>query len=82
MKAWGTVDDFIGGGFANMERKPPRERRAEQFQRMIDNSSALAEAGVMVSAETMLNKRTLPYLEQIHRQVIDEMKCAWHQVHP
>lgn len=79
---WGTVDDFIDGGFENMERKPSRERRAQQFTRMIENSRALAEAGVMVSAETMLNKRTLPHLEQIHRQVIDEMKCARHEVHP
>lgn len=79
---WGTIDDFVDGGFANMERKPPRERRAEQFQRMIDNSRALAEAGVMVSAETMLNKRTLPHLAKIHKQVIEEMKCARHEVHP
>lgn len=79
---WGTIDDFVVGGFANMERKPPRERRAEQFQRMIDNSRALAEAGVMVSAETMLNKRTLPHLAKIHKQVIEEMKCARHEVHP
>lgn len=79
---WGTVDDFVEGGFANMERKPPRERRAEQFQRMIDNSRALSKAGVMVSAETMLNKRTLPHLEHIHKQVIEEMKCSRHEVHP
>lgn len=79
---WGTVDDFVDGGFANMERKPPRERRAQQFERMIENSRALAEAGVMVSAETMLNKRTFPYLEHIHKQVIEEMKCARHEVHP
>lgn len=79
---WGTVDDFVEGGFANMERQPPRERRAEQFQRMIDNSRALAEMGVMVSAETMLNKRTLPHLESIHKQVVDEMKCARHEIHP
>ncbi|HEY4554645.1 MAG TPA: radical SAM/CxCxxxxC motif protein YfkAB, partial [Bacillaceae bacterium] len=79
---WGTVDDFIDGGFANMEKKPPRERRAAQFQRMIDNSRALAEEGVLVSAETMLNKRTLPYLENIHKQVVEEMKCARHEIHP
>lgn len=79
---WGTVDDFIDGGFANMERKPKRERRAEQFERMIENSRKLTELGVMVSAETMLNKRTLPYLEKIHRQVIDEMKCTRHEIHP
>lgn len=79
---WGTVDDFIDGGFANMERKPTRERRGVQFERMIENSRALAEAGVIVSAETMLNKRTFPYLAQIHKQVIEEMKCARHEVHP
>lgn len=79
---WGTIDDFVDGGFANMERKPPRERRAQQFERMIENSRALAEAGVMVSAETMLNKRTYPHLEHIHNQVIHEMKCARHEIHP
>lgn len=79
---WGTIDDFVDGGFANMERKPPRERRAAQFERMIENSRALADAGVMVSAETMLNKRTFPHLEKIHRQVIEEMKCARHEIHP
>ncbi|MFS0576284.1 radical SAM/CxCxxxxC motif protein YfkAB [Sporosarcina sp. 179-K 3D1 HS] len=79
---WGTVNDFVEGGFANMERKPPVDKRAEQFQRMIDNSRALAEAGVLVSAETMLNKRTAPYLEKIHKQVVEEMKCARHEIHP
>ncbi|MEK3887994.1 radical SAM/CxCxxxxC motif protein YfkAB [Bacillus sp. FSL K6-3431] len=79
---WGTVDDFIDGGFANMERKPPHERRAQQFERMIENSQALSEAGVMVSAETMLNKRTLPHLAHIHKQVVEEMKCARHEIHP
>lgn len=79
---WGTVDDFIDGGFANMERQPPRERRAEQFARMISNSRKLAEMGVMVSAETMLNGRTLPHLQKIHEQVVHEMKCARHEIHP
>jgi len=49
---------------------------------MIDNSRMLSEAGVMVSAEAMLNKKTLPYLEHIHRQVVEEMKCARHEIHP
>lgn len=73
---WGTVDDFVDGGFANMERMPSREKRAEQFARMIKNSRLLSEAGVLVSAETMLNKRTLPHLERIHQQVVEEMKCV------
>ncbi|AOV09179.1 radical SAM/CxCxxxxC motif protein YfkAB [Sporosarcina ureilytica] len=79
---WGTIDDFVEGGFANMQRKPSSERRAAQFERMIENSRALAEAGVMVSAETMLNKRTYPHLAHIHKQVIEEMKCARHEIHP
>lgn len=49
---------------------------------MIDNSRALAESGVMVSAETMLNKRTLPHLEAIHKQIVHEMKCGRHEIHP
>lgn len=79
---WGTVDEFVEAGFAMMERKPTYEQREKLFNNMIENSRRLAEAGVMVSAETMLNKRTLPYLEKIHRQIVDEMKCQRHEVHP
>jgi len=64
---WGTLDEFIDVGFAMMDRKPTREQRAKLFDKMIANSRALTEAGVLVSAETMLNKRTLPYLEHIHK---------------
>ncbi|OLN21597.1 radical SAM/CxCxxxxC motif protein YfkAB [Domibacillus antri] len=79
---WGTVDEFVEAGFANMERKPSYKQREQLFTRMIENSRILADAGVMVSAETMLNKRTLPYLEKIHRQIVTEMKCTRHEVHP
>ncbi len=79
---WGTIEDFVEGGFAMMERKPSFEQRAKLFERMIENSRALADAGVMVSAETMLNKRTLPHIEKIHRQIVEEMKCKRHEVHP
>lgn len=79
---WGTPDEFIDIGFANALRKPTREARKKLFDRMIENSRILAEEGVMVSAETMLNKRTLPYLEHIHHQVVEEMKCARHEIHP
>ncbi len=79
---WGTIDDFVEGGFAMMERKPTYEQRAKLFERMITNSKALSDAGVLVSAETMLNKRTLPHIEHIHRQIVDEMGCKRHEVHP
>ncbi|WP_046176152.1 radical SAM/CxCxxxxC motif protein YfkAB [Domibacillus indicus] len=79
---WGTVDDFVEAGFANMERKPSYSQREKLFNRMIENSRILSEAGVTVSAETMLNKRTLPHLASIHRQITDEMKCTRHEIHP
>ncbi|QPC45764.1 radical SAM/CxCxxxxC motif protein YfkAB [Mangrovibacillus cuniculi] len=79
---WGTVDEFIDVGFAMMERKPSREQRKKLFDRMIENSRRLSEAGVLVSAETMLNKNTLPYLESIYDQIVNEMKCKRVEIHP
>ncbi|RHW43269.1 radical SAM/CxCxxxxC motif protein YfkAB [Neobacillus notoginsengisoli] len=79
---WGTTDDFVEGGFARMERKPDYKQREKYFERMIENSRELVKAGVMVSAETMLNKRTLPYLEKIHKQIVNEMLCQRHEIHP
>jgi radical SAM/CxCxxxxC motif protein YfkAB len=79
---WGTADEFAEAGFARMERKPDYHQRLKYFDRMISNSRELAKAGVMVSAETMLNRRTLPYLEKIHREVVDDMLCQRHEIHP
>lgn len=79
---WGTVDEFIDVGFGMMKRKPTREQRKALFDNMIGNSKELSKMGVLVSAETMLNKTTLPYLEKIHKQVVDEMGCARHEIHP
>ncbi|RID88688.1 radical SAM/CxCxxxxC motif protein YfkAB [Peribacillus asahii] len=79
---WGTIDEFIDTGFAMMDRKPTREQRKKLFDQMITNSRALSDAGVLVSAETMLNKRTLPYLDHIHKQIVEEMGCKRHEVHP
>ena len=79
---WGTVDDFVEGGFARMERQPDYSQREKYFTRMIENSRSLVKSGVIVSAETMLNKRTLPHLEKIHRQIVDEMLCQRHEIHP
>ncbi|WP_175638108.1 radical SAM/CxCxxxxC motif protein YfkAB [Metabacillus schmidteae] len=79
---WGTVDEFVEVGFAVMDRKPTYEQRAALFERMIENSRALVSAGVIVSAETMLNKRTLPYIEKIHKQIVQEMHCQRHEIHP
>ncbi len=79
---WGTEEDFIEGAFARMERKPTVEQRKRLFHNIIENSRILAEKGVMVSAETMLSKRTRPHLERIHHQIVHEMQCSRHEIHP
>jgi organic radical activating enzyme len=79
---WVTEDEFIDTGFAMMERKPTREQRKALFDRMISNSKALSDTGVLVSAETMLNNRTVPHIEKIHKQVVEEMGCKRHEIHP
>ncbi|RKL66153.1 radical SAM/CxCxxxxC motif protein YfkAB [Salipaludibacillus neizhouensis] len=78
---YGSVDDFTDIGFAVMERKPSIEQRQMYFDRMVENGKNLSKRGVLISAETMLNKRTLPHLERIHDQVI-EMGCKRHEIHP
>ncbi|WP_101934195.1 radical SAM/CxCxxxxC motif protein YfkAB [Virgibacillus dokdonensis] len=78
---WGTADEFAETGFAKMERKPSLENRKKYFSRMVENAQRLSKEGVMVSAETMLNRRTYPYLESIHDHVL-EMGCARHEIHP
>ncbi|AXM88560.1 MAG: radical SAM/CxCxxxxC motif protein YfkAB [Anoxybacillus sp.] len=79
---WGTIDDFIEGGFAMMDKKPTVAQRERYFIRMIENARAISNMGVIVSAETMLNKRTRPHIETIHRQIVNEMGCKRHEVHP
>ena len=34
------------------------------------------------SAETMLNQSTVPYLSKIHNEVVNDMKCSRHEIHP
>jgi MoaA/NifB/PqqE/SkfB family radical SAM enzyme len=79
---WVTEDEFIDTGFAMMDRKPTREQRKALFDRMITNSKTLSDMGVLVSAETMINSRTAPHLEKIHKQVVEEMGCKRHEIHP
>ncbi|CAM3832030.1 radical SAM/CxCxxxxC motif protein YfkAB [Alkalicoccus chagannorensis] len=78
---YGSMEDFKHIGFGAMESKPPEEVREKYFHRMVENSRELARSGVMISAETMLNTRTLPHLESIHEQIAG-MGAVRHEVHP
>ncbi|RYM04609.1 radical SAM/CxCxxxxC motif protein YfkAB [Sporolactobacillus sp. THM7-7] len=78
---YGSFADFSAIGFAVMDKKPKRAQQELFFNRMIENAKALSAKGVLVSAETMINKRTLPHLEKIHEQVV-AMGCRRHEIHP
>lgn len=75
------ADDFHKVGFARSERSVPRQTAVRLYEQMIDNSVRLSEAGMFVSAESMINYRTHLKLGQIH-QLIDQMGCRRHEVHP
>ena len=51
-------------------------------EQMLENSSTLSDQGMFVSAETMLNQSTVPYLSKIHNEVVNDMKCSRHEIHP
>lgn len=76
-----SASDFVDIGFARMERKPPYKQRAALFERMIENAKSLSKQGVFVSAETMINQKTMPHLETIHEQIV-AMGCKRHEIHP
>lgn len=78
---YGSFDDFAEIGFAAMERKPNVEQRQRMFEQMVFNAKELSKRGVFISAETMINKRTLPHLERIHEQIV-AMGCQRHEIHP
>lgn len=78
---YGSFEDYSTIGFAVMEKKPKRDQQKLFFDRMVENARELSARGVLVSAETMINKRTLPHLERIHEQVV-AMGCRRHEIHP
>lgn len=78
---YGSFQDYSDIGFAVMKKKPKSEIQQRFFNRMIENAKALSSRGVLVSAETMINKRTLPHLKAIHEQVV-AMGCRRHEIHP
>lgn len=78
---YGSFQDYSEIGFAVMKKKPEIRIQKRFYQQIIENAKQLSAHGVLVSAETMMNKRTLPHLEEIHRQVV-AMGCRRHEIHP
>ncbi len=79
---WGTIQEFNDVGFGAMNKQPPLKAKLKLYEQMLDNSRTLSEQGMFVSAETMLNQSTLPYLDKIHNEIVNDMKCSRHEVHP
>ncbi|UDI77945.1 radical SAM/CxCxxxxC motif protein YfkAB [Staphylococcus taiwanensis] len=79
---WGTIQEFTDVGFGAMKKQPPLKAKLKLYEQMLDNASTLSEQGMFVSAETMLNQSTLPYLDKIHNEIVNDMKCSRHEVHP
>jgi radical SAM/CxCxxxxC motif protein YfkAB len=73
--------DFHRGGFARSGRAVSEEVSARMYERMMDNARRLSDGGLFVSAESMINFRTVDNMAEIH-SLIAEMGCARHEVHP
>ncbi|GIP20913.1 radical SAM/CxCxxxxC motif protein YfkAB [Paenibacillus sp. J22TS3] len=76
-----SSDDFYEVGFARSGHPVKREVADRMYHTMIENSIRLSEAGMFISAETMINYRTHKKLPEIHRLILD-MGCKRHEVHP
>ncbi|GAB6988456.1 radical SAM/CxCxxxxC motif protein YfkAB [Paenibacillus pini] len=74
-------DDFHEVGFANTLHPVPKETAYRLYDTMMENSRKLSEAGMFISAESMINYRTHTKLGEIHK-LIKEMGCKRHEVHP
>lgn len=61
---YGSKEDFAEIGFKEMANAPSMDKRYAFFDRMVENARELTKRGVLVSAETMVNERTLPHLEK------------------
>lgn len=78
---WATAEDFHDIVYAKAPQQVSAKQAEKLFSTMMDNVRRLADAGVYVSAETMLNARTSKQLPTLHRQ-IQEMGCRRHEIHP
>lgn len=76
-----SAEDFREIGFAKAGHSVSKEAAAKLYGRMVDNAKRLSDAGVLVSAESMINYRTHHKIDEIHRLII-EMGCQRHEVHP
>lgn len=73
--------DFHEVGFARSGHSVKPEVAYKMYDKMIENTRRLSDAGMFISAESMINYRTHLKLPEIHRMIVD-MGCRRHEVHP
>ncbi|WMT43563.1 radical SAM/CxCxxxxC motif protein YfkAB [Paenibacillus sp. D2_2] len=73
--------DFHEVGFARSGHPVKPEVAYRMYDKMVENTRRLSEAGMFISAESMINYRTYEKLPEIHRLIL-EMGCKRHEVHP
>jgi len=75
------AEDFRRVGFARAGNTVGPDAAGRLYERMMDNVRRLADGGLFVSAESMINYRTHEKIGDIHRLIV-EMGCRRHEVHP
>lgn len=78
---WSTEEEFHNIVYAKAKQKVSIKQAGMLFHTMLENARKLTDAGVFVSAESMINIRTHDKLDVLHQQ-IREMGCQRHEVHP
>lgn len=75
------VQDFHRIAWGHGRSQVPLKSSALLFERMMENARQLSDSGSFLSAETMLNPQTAPFIGQMNR-MIAELGCRRHEVHP
>jgi radical SAM/CxCxxxxC motif protein YfkAB len=76
-----SPEDFLQVGFAHAGHGTSRIAAVRMYERMVENARKLADGGLFVSAESMINYRTHDKMPEIHRLIV-EMGARRHEVHP
>jgi radical SAM/CxCxxxxC motif protein YfkAB len=73
--------DFHRIAWGHGREHVPMATSERLYHRIIDNAWSLSRAGHFLSAESMINRETAPYLGEMNR-MIAAMGCQRHEVHP
>ncbi|MFC4545600.1 radical SAM/CxCxxxxC motif protein YfkAB [Paenactinomyces guangxiensis] len=75
------VHDFYRIAFQKYGKEVSLSAAEKLFEQMKENARALSDAGVFISAESLLSPFTARYITGMHRDIA-EMGCRRHEVHP